>query len=184
MLQALLASAGLSPDDLEIVTYPDFGQAVALAEDQVDAATGFVNNEPVRLELAGTPTSVLSVDEITPLPGPGLVVGTETLRTREPALRAFVAATLRAMDEIIADPQRGVDAAVARIPELAEEPEAQRAILDATIATWQREGVALGAIDRDAWAESVEFMRGLPETPVARDVGVDELVDERLLPEG
>ena len=49
MLQALLTSAGLTPDDLEIVLYPDFGQGAAVAQGAVDAATGFTNNEPVQL---------------------------------------------------------------------------------------------------------------------------------------
>ena len=39
MLQALLASAGLTVDDIEIRDYPDFGQATALQQGQVDAAT-------------------------------------------------------------------------------------------------------------------------------------------------
>ena len=51
MLQALLGSAGLTPDDLEIVEYPDYGQGAAVAAGAVDAATGFANNEPVQLEL-------------------------------------------------------------------------------------------------------------------------------------
>ena len=41
---------GLTPDDVEIVEYPDFGQATALQQGAVDAATGFANNEPVQLE--------------------------------------------------------------------------------------------------------------------------------------
>ena len=49
MLQALLDSAGLTPDDVVIRDYPDFGQAAALQQGQVDAATGFRNNEPVQL---------------------------------------------------------------------------------------------------------------------------------------
>ncbi len=71
MLQALLASASLTPDDLQIVEYPDFGQGAAVAAGAVDAATGFANNEPVQLELAGTPTTVLHVDDDHPAPGPG-----------------------------------------------------------------------------------------------------------------
>lgn len=71
MLQALLQSAGLSPSDLSVVLYPDFGQEVALERGAVDAATGFTNNEPVQLELHGTPASVLHIDQIVPLPGPG-----------------------------------------------------------------------------------------------------------------
>ncbi|MDQ3447716.1 MAG: ABC transporter substrate-binding protein [Chloroflexota bacterium] len=184
MLQALLASAGLTPDDLEIELYPDFGQAIAVEQDQVDAATGFANNEPVQLDLAGAAVSVLRVDDVTPLPGPGLVAGTGTLENKSDAIRAFVAVTLRAMEEIIADPERGLDAAIARVPELGEERDAQAAILDATIETWTSgftDANGLGAIDRDAWATSVEFMRSLPDTVVARPVAVDELVTEELL---
>ena len=75
MLQALLASANLTPDDITIKLYPDFSQATALRESQVDAATGFANNEPVQLALAGIETNVLTVDRTTPLPGQGLTVG-------------------------------------------------------------------------------------------------------------
>ena len=57
MLQALLQSANLTPDDVEIVEYPDFGQGAAVAQGAVDAATGFANNEPVQLERTGTGSS-------------------------------------------------------------------------------------------------------------------------------
>jgi NitT/TauT family transport system substrate-binding protein len=185
MLQALLASAGLTPDDLEIRDYPDFGQGVAVQQDQVDAATGFVNNEPVQLRSAGEDVTILRVDEITPLPGPGLVVGTRTLETKREAIEAFVSATLRAMEEIIADRDVGLDAAIARVPELRQDRETQRAILDATVETWQSpftDANGLGAIDRGAWEQSVAFMSGLPDTVVARPVTVDELVSEDVLP--
>lgn len=185
MLQALLASAGLTPEDLEIRDYPDFGQSVALAQGQVDAATGFANNEPVQLRLAGEEVTVLRVDEITPLPGPGLVVGTQTLETKRDALRAFVAATLRAMEEIIASPSVGLEATIARVPELGEDRATQMAILEATIETWASpytDANGLGAIDRDAWQRSTDFMSQLPGGVVARPVAVDMLVDESLRP--
>ena len=41
------------------------------------------------------------------------------------------------MDEITADPQKGLDATFAAVPDLATNPELQRQILDATIATWK-----------------------------------------------
>jgi ABC-type nitrate/sulfonate/bicarbonate transport system substrate-binding protein len=53
MLQALLSSAKLTPDDVKIVEYPDFGQGAAVAQGAVEPATGFANNEPVQLELSG-----------------------------------------------------------------------------------------------------------------------------------
>src|SRR3954470_571302 len=108
MLQALLKSANLTPADVEIVEFPDFGQATALQQGTVDAATGFANNEPIQLRKAGIEPVILTVDSIVPLPGPGLVTGTATLASKHEALQAFTAATLRAMDEIAADPQKGL----------------------------------------------------------------------------
>jgi len=183
MLQALLGSAGLTPDDLEIVEYPDFGQGAAVAQGAVDAATGFANNEPVQLALSGEEVVVLHVDDTIALPGPGLIAGTATLDAKGDAIRAFVAQTLRAMREIEADPERGLEAAIAAVPELAEQREAQLAILEATIDVWSGRVTAdhgLGAIDRDGWQASVTFMTDLGLVPNA--VTVDALVTDAFLP--
>jgi NitT/TauT family transport system substrate-binding protein len=184
MLQALLRSVGLTPDDLQIVLFPDFGQRVALQRGVVDAATGFANNEPVQLELSGEKPVVFHVDQVTPLPGPGLVTGVQTLEAKREALRSFVAATLRATQEIVQEPEKGLDAAIATVPELGRDRQTQRAILEATIETWQSDYTrqhGLGAINRDAWTKSVEFMRSLPDTPVPNPVTVDQLVTDELL---
>ncbi len=181
-LQALLKSAGLTVDDVTIVEYPDFSQAAALQQGVVDAATGFANNEPIMLKRAGIDPVVLSSDNSVPLPGPGLVTGTATLAAKHDALRAFTAATLRAMDEIAADPQKGVDATFKAVPDLASDPGLQREILDATIAIWrnQRTGAPYGTIDRDAWQQSLDFMTTLGLVP--NPITVDQLVDDSLLP--
>lgn len=184
MLQALLASVGLTTSDLQVVTYPDFGQATALEQGAVDAATGFTNNEPVQLQLMGIKTVVLHVDAAVPLPGPGLIVGTKTLAAKGPALKAFVAATLRAMREIQADPTRGLDAAVATVPELGKDRATQAAILAATIQTWQSaytQAHGLGAIDPTAWTRSIAFMESLPGGLVPHPVTVKQLISEELL---
>jgi NitT/TauT family transport system substrate-binding protein len=185
MLQALLASAGLTTTDLDIRLYPDFGQAVALREGQVDAATGFDNNEPVQLKLAGIETTVLRVDEITPLPGPGLIVGQGIMAQKPDAIRAFVAATLRAMKEIVANPEAGLDDAVREVPDLGQDRALQLAILRATVAMWQSpytDQHGLGAIDRDAWTRTIEFMRTLPDVQVKPDLAADQLLTEDFIP--
>jgi NitT/TauT family transport system substrate-binding protein len=185
MLQALLASADLTPDDIEIRDYPDFGQGVALRLGQVDAATGFRNNEPVQLQQEGFATNLLTIDEITPLPGPGLTVGDTTLANKREALRAFVAATLRAMDEIKANPELGLDDTFAVVPDLAANRDQQRAILLATIEMWTSPYTAqngAGSIDSAAWTESLEFMRTLPDSNIPADLTVDKLVTEDMLP--
>jgi NitT/TauT family transport system substrate-binding protein len=185
MLQALLASADLSPDDIDIRDYPDFGQGVALRLGQVDAATGFRNNEPVQLLGEGFATNLLTIDEITPLPGPGLTVGEQTLANKRDALRAFVAATLRAMDEIRASPELGLDDTFAVVPDLAANRDQQRAILLATIEMWDSPYTAQNgdaAIDQAAWRESLDFMRTLSDANIPSDLTADKLVTEELLP--
>ncbi len=186
-LQALLSSAGLTPEDLDIVTYPDFGQGVAVSEGQVDAATGFVTNEPVQLRLLGHDVIELQAPDDAQLPGPGLVVGRDTLATKGEALRAFTAATVRAMESIMADPQLGLDATFARVPELAGDPETQRAILEATISTWTSDHTAangLGSVDRDAWQSGIDIMAALPGSVIASTLSVEDVITDELTQQG
>ncbi len=183
MLQALLGSVNLTPDDVEIVLYPDFGQGAAVAAGAVDGATGFANNEPIQLELRGEKVVVLRVDDIVALPGPGLIAGTSTIGSKAEAVGPFVLQTLRAMREIAADPDKGLDAAIAAVPELGQDRATQRAILEATIDMWQNNLTGtqgLGAIDLDGWAKSIAFLTELGL--VAKPVTVDDLIDLRFIP--
>ncbi|HEU4571937.1 MAG TPA: ABC transporter substrate-binding protein [Candidatus Limnocylindrales bacterium] len=185
MLQALLSKANLTTSDVTIQEYPDFTQATAVARDQVDAATGFLNNEPIQLAEQGIETTLLTVDDIVPLPGNGLIVGQQTLEAKKDALKAFVAATLRAQDEIAKDPSVGVDASIAEVPDLGKDRDLQAKILDATIAAWSSDYTkahGTGAIDPDAWTRSIEFMSGLPGGLVPNPVTVEQIISTELLP--
>lgn len=185
MLQALLASAGLKTSDIDIQLYPDYGQGAALAQGAIDAATGFVNNEPVQLGLAGTPTTIIAVDSILPLPGNGLIAGVDTLANKHAALKAFVAATLHAMADITADPNVAIDASLAQAPNLVGTDKATLlAILRATVGTWSNDYTTAhgaGTIDRSAWQKTADFMVGLKDGTVASAPPIDKLVDDSLL---
>jgi NitT/TauT family transport system substrate-binding protein len=185
MLQALLGSANLKPADVTIVEYPDFGQGVAVQAGAVDAATGFANNEPVQLELSGSKAVVLHVDDVVALPGPGLIVGADTLSNNRDAVAKFVGATLRAMTEIAADPSLGLDAAIAAVPELGKDEATratQRAILAATIASWSAPngGGSFGTIDEAGWTASIAYLTQLGLVP--NPVTVGDLVRVDLVP--
>jgi NitT/TauT family transport system substrate-binding protein len=183
MLQALLDSADLTPDDLQIVEYPDYGQGAAVAQDAVDAATGFANNEPVQLRLSGVDVNVLSVDSITPLPGNGLIAGTAAIDAKGDAIAGFIAATLRAMEEIRQKPEAGLDAAIKEEPTLGDARDTQAAILGATIEVWSgpaQEARGLGAIEPADWEKSLEYLKTLDLVP--NPVTVDDLIDTALLP--
>jgi NitT/TauT family transport system substrate-binding protein len=184
MLQALLKSVGLSPADLSILEYPDYGQGVAVQQGAVDAATGFANNEPVQLQLTGEQVVVLHVDDVVALPGPGIISAKATLDVKKDAVTAFVAATLRAMTEIAADPKVGLDAAIVAVPELGKDRDTQAAILDATIATWSpiSGGGAFGTIDHEGWSDSVIYLSTLGLVP--NPVTDADLVRDDFLPQG
>jgi NitT/TauT family transport system substrate-binding protein len=178
-LEALLASAGMTADDIQVVPFPDFGQAAGLAKGTVDAATGYVNNDPIQLSRQGIPVTIVQGEGMTDLPGPGLIAGTTTLATKDKALRAFASATLRAMKEIVADPGKGLNAAIAAVPELAQDREQQLAILEATIKAWRSaytDAHGLGAVDAESWTQSIAFIGKLPEKLVAAPVTVDQLI--------
>ena len=185
MLQALLASKKHTTSDLTIVEYPDFGQGAAVAAGAVDAATGFDNNEPVQLALTGETVTVLRVDDVTPLPGPGIIVGTATLTAKRAAVAAFVRATLKAMNEIAATPSVGVDAAIKAVPDLGKNRPLQEAILAATIADWRPTGATAGSpitgtVDTGAWDKTLTFMTSLGLVP--KPVTTTNLVDTTVVP--
>jgi hypothetical protein len=128
----------------------------------------------VQLELDGEKTVILRIDDITPLPGPGLIAGVSTLGSKGDAIAAFATATLRAMDEIALNPVVGLDAAILAVPELASARDAQLAILKATVESWSgpvQAAGGLGAIDRVGWAASIDYLTtlGLVPNPVTVD---------------
>jgi len=185
MLQGLLKSADLTTGDVSVQLYPDYGQLTGVEQNQVDAATGFANNEPIQLGRTGASPVVLTIDGIVPLPGNGLIAGTKTLATKRDAIARFIAATLRAMTDIGTDPQRGLDAAIKVVPEIASDKAGQTAVLRATIDMWHdalTDAHGLGTIDTDGWTKSIAFLSSLPGGLVPNPVTVDGMVDSSLLP--
>ncbi|MGI8658392.1 MAG: ABC transporter substrate-binding protein [Candidatus Limnocylindria bacterium] len=157
-LLALLEAGGLTEDDVTIREYPQFNQVDGLSNGDVDLITGFRNNEPLRLEARGMDLGLLTVDEIAPLPGPGVIVGDDLLASDPALVRAFTEATAAAQAAVIADPDLGFAAAEATVPSVAEDPEVARSILDATVELWTGDGFDEGAIDQMAWSAGYDTM--------------------------
>lgn len=180
-LLALLDAAGLEGGDVEIREYPQFNQAEGLLAGDVELITGFRNNEPLRLEAAGMVPELLTLDEVAPLPGPGIVVGDALLRDRPELVEAFVTATLDGLLSVIGDVDRGLRAAEEAVPAIAEDRQTARAVLEATLELWRTEGGAVGRVDLDRWEEALAIMRRLGF--VTEQVTVDEMTTQ-LVPDG
>ncbi|MDQ3691433.1 MAG: ABC transporter substrate-binding protein [Chloroflexota bacterium] len=157
-LLALLEAGGLTEDDVTVREYPQFNQVDGLSNGDVELITGFRNNEPLRLEARGTEVGLLTLDDIAPLPGPGLIVGDELFADDPELVGAFVDATAAAQSAVIADPDLGFAAAEASVPTISEDPEVARAVLDATVELWEGDGFADGVIERETWEAGYETL--------------------------
>jgi NitT/TauT family transport system substrate-binding protein len=169
-LRALLDAGGLTPDDVTIREYPQFNQVDGLVNGDVDLITGFRNNEPLQLDMRGVARDMLAIDDIAPLPGPGLITGDDLLARRPAMAAAFAGAVVRAIQAIAADPQVGLDAATKAVPGV----DMSSAVLEATIELWSQDG----AIDSALWQKGFDTMRRLGF--IDGSVPVDEMIEEAL----
>jgi ABC-type nitrate/sulfonate/bicarbonate transport system substrate-binding protein len=140
----------------------------------VELVTGFRNNEPLRLEARGVDVGLLTVDEVAPLPGPGMIVGDELLEADPEMVRSFAQATAAAQAAVIADPDLGFAAAEMAVPTIAEDPEVARAVLDATVELWAGDEFADGAVDLALWESGYETMERLGF--IDGSVSLDEMI--------
>ena len=160
-LLALLDAGGLTADDVTIREYRQFNQVDGLSNGDVDLVTGFRNNEPLRLEARGLEVDLLTVDDVAPLPGPGVITGEDLARCERDLTTAFIEATAAAQAAVIADPDLGFRAAKAEVPTIAEDPDVARAVLEATIELWAGDGFAQGRVDEELWEAGYRTMRDL-----------------------
>ncbi len=181
-LLALLESAGMTRDDIEILSV-GFTQAQALLGGEVDAIMGYVNNEPIQLQKAGMETRTFPVSDALPIVSNGLVAMEAYLDENPDQARAIIAATLRGVEFAIANPEETVEIAKNFVPTLEDEQQAADAlaVLEASIPLWRAEGVALGSSDPQAWQQTADFLQenGL----LARPVAVDDVYRADYLPE-
>lgn len=176
-LLALLDAGGLGLDDIMLREYPAFNQVEGLLNGDVDLITGFRVNEPLQLEARGFAADLLTVDELVPLPGPGIVVGDDVLSADRELVVAFADAVRRAQQTIAADIDAGLDAAIAQVPTIAEDRDTAHAVLAATVELWldDARNVATG-IDRDVWESGYATLRDLGL--IDGTVPLDEMIDD------
>jgi NitT/TauT family transport system substrate-binding protein len=157
-LLALLDAGGLTANDVTIREYPQFNQVDGLSNGDVELITGFRNNEPLRLADRGMDVGMLTVDDVAPLPGPGLIVGDQLLEDDPDLVGAFADAVAAAQADVIADPELGFAAAEAAVNTIAEAPDVARAVLDATVELWEGDGFDEGRIDVELWESAYATM--------------------------
>ena len=158
-LLALLANAGLKQDDVNIQTV-GFTQVQALVTKKVDAVMGYLNNEPIQIQKQGMSVRTFDVASAQPLISNGVAGLRNTLSAHPDQVKAFIAATLKAVDYTIAHPQEAVEISMADVPGLDDPTNAADAltVLKATLPLWEHSGTA-GYSDPAAWKSMADFMQ-------------------------
>lgn len=144
-----------------------FTQTAAVQQGVVDAAMIYIANEPNQLRSQGIEVNVLQVSDYLDLVSNGIVVGEKLMADDPDLVQRMVRASLRGLQETIAQPDDAFAIVRKVIPEITDDKApTQRKVLEDSITLWQSD--KLGESSAEAWQESVEFMSktGLLEKPL------------------
>ncbi len=104
-LLALLHAGHLSLSDVHIQEI-GFTQVEALLGHKVDAVVGYSNNEPLKLEQHGFPVRTFNVSDYQPMVSNGIITTQQTYQNSPQMVKSFVAATLKGLKDVIANPRK------------------------------------------------------------------------------
>ncbi len=153
-LLALLYKAHLSQQDIKIQSI-GFTQVAALLGHRVDAVMGYSNNEPLQLNKRGFAVRTFAVSDYQPLISNGILTTQATYQSQPREVRSFVQATLRGVQDVIADPAAALNISKSYIPGM-NSAQAQD-VLNATIPIWRGSGKP-GYNDSAAWNSMEKFL--------------------------
>jgi NitT/TauT family transport system substrate-binding protein len=115
-LLGLLASAGLTPDDLNIQSAGPSGVWEFVATGKSAGMAGVPDWIPP-VQAAGVKVKVIPTDEFFPHMAQAIGVSDQVLKERPELVGKFVSAALRGMKDIMDDPNKTADAFVEYVPE-------------------------------------------------------------------
>ena len=155
-LRALLNEAGLEEDDVTLDSI-GFNQVEALATDQEQAVVIYANNEPIQLAALGYDVDLIQVADFVQLASNGLITNEGTIADNPDLSRRIIQATLRGLDDTLADPDQAFEISKRYVENLDQaDQEIQREVLEASIEFWKAE--QLGYTAPEAWENMQEIL--------------------------
>ncbi|MEM9395507.1 MAG: ABC transporter substrate-binding protein [Pseudomonadota bacterium] len=159
---AFAAAAGFDPTKVTVepVGFPT--REPMLAEGQVDAIAGFSFSSFLNLVRLGVPeddiSTLLMADHGLALYGNAILVNTDWAAENSETVEAFLRAVAAGWKDVIADPEMGAKAVIARNPaaDVALEQRRLQLSIDANVATDYVMENGMGGIDADRMATALE----------------------------
>jgi NitT/TauT family transport system substrate-binding protein len=167
-LLALLHAVHLTGHDVQLKSI-GFTQVSALKQGRVDAVVGYTNNEPLQLRRLGMQVRTFDVPNYQPMVSNGIVTTMQTWSSQARMVRAFVQATVKGLNAVLANPSEAVQISRTFIPgmnmAIAQDE------LQATIPIWKSTGQHMpGYNDLATWQSMAQFMAGQGLIPGDIDV--------------
>lgn len=178
--RAFLAANGLGEGD---VKQEDIGftQAAAVQQGKVDAAVGYIVNEPIVLEQNGFPVNTFFVGDSVNMVANGLVTNDALVRENPDLARGMARALLRGIQDTIANPDEAMQISAKFVEGLKADDPVQKQVLLATIELMKAgEGETLGASSPEAWAQTQEVLLAMGQ--IKSKLDVNEYFTNDLLP--
>jgi len=148
-LQALLFSAGLTPDDVKMDAI-GFNQVEAFAAKQNNVVVGYTPNEPVVLNSQGFAVNELRVADYVQLTANGLISSEMTIKNEPDLVRRMARALARGIADTNANPDQAYQVSLKFVENLADQDKnVQMQVLKTSIEFWQAERI--GYSDPQAW---------------------------------
>lgn len=148
-LRALLEAAGLNEADVTLDVI-GFNQVEALTAGQEDAAVVYITNEPIQLRSQGYEIDLHRVADHVQLVGNGLITNETTLKENPELVRKMVKATLKGIQDTLADPDEAYRISEKYVENLAQaDKTAQMQVLETSLALYRADPP--GYSDPAAW---------------------------------
>lgn len=167
-LQALLFSAGLTPDDVKMDAI-GFNQVEAFAAKQNNIVVGYAANEPIVLKSQGFAVDELRVADYVQLTANGLISSEMTIKNEPDLVRRMARALARGIADASANPDQAYQISLKFVENLADQDKnVQMQVLKTSIEFWQAERI--GYSDPQAWENMNDLLVKMKVIPAPLDL--------------
>jgi NitT/TauT family transport system substrate-binding protein len=127
-LLAMLSSAGLKKEDADVQAVGPAGIVQLMIAKNLDAISG-VPEWAAAIEAAGIPLDRYAIDQIFPAMAQAILASDKAIAEKPKAVQGFISATLKALGEIVANPEQAAKDYVAAVPQHAGKEKVMEAIM-------------------------------------------------------
>jgi NitT/TauT family transport system substrate-binding protein len=127
-LLAMLSSAGLKKEDADVQAVGPAGIVQLMIAKNLDAISG-VPEWAAAIEAAGIPLDRYAIDQIFPAMAQAILASDKAIAEKPKAVQGFISATLKALSEIVANPEQAAKDYVAAVPQHAGKEKVMEAIM-------------------------------------------------------